>query len=72
VHLEAAWDAAKLKIDIDEPVELQVKRAQPKLIEHGLPIKRAEMEGKLTIPHAHVGASQSVIRKVNPRLFVVV
>lgn len=38
-------------------------RAQPKLIEHGLPIKRAEMEGKLSIPHAQLGASQSIIRK---------
>lgn len=27
VNLEAAWDAAKLKIDLDEPVDMQVKKA---------------------------------------------
>lgn len=26
VHLENAWVAAKIKIDLDEPVEMQVKR----------------------------------------------
>lgn len=62
VHLENAWDAAKLKIDLDEPVDVQVKKAQPKLIEQ-LPIKRAEMEGKLKVPHAHLGAATGIIKK---------
>jgi len=61
-HLENAWDAAKLKVDLDEPVDMQVKKAQPKLIEQ-LPIKRAEMEGKLKVPHAHLGAATGVIKK---------
>ena len=36
----------------------------PKLIGANLPIKRSEMEGKLQIPHAHVGGAQ--VREKRP------
>ena len=62
VHIENAWDSSKLKVDLDKPVEEQVKQAYPKLLE-SIALKRCEIEGKLVVPHSHLGQAQGIIRK---------
>ena len=62
MNITNAWEAAKLRVDLDEPVDAQVKKALPKLLGI-IKLKRSEITGKLTLPHAVVGQSQAVIRK---------
>ncbi len=61
-HLENAIEHQKVRIDLDTPVDEIVKKAMPKLLEV-IKLKRSEIEGKLTVPHAVIGQAQASIRK---------
>jgi rRNA metabolism SBDS family protein len=62
LNIQNALEAAKIRIDVDAPVDEQVKKAYSKLLEF-IKLKRSEIEGKLSIPHKVLGQSQAVVRK---------
>ena len=62
VHLENLLEQAKVKVDLDTPVDEIVKKNMPKMLEI-MKLKRSEIEGRLIVPNAVVGQAQGAIRK---------
>ncbi len=62
VHLENLLEQAKVKVDLDTPVDEIVKKWMPKMLEV-MKLKRSEIEGRLVVPNAVMGQAQAPIRK---------
>jgi len=60
MRIEAAMEELKFRVDGDVPAERQVQEFIRKLPDV-LPIKKCEIIGQLSIPHAHMGSVGGVI-----------
>lgn len=62
VRIDGALDEIKFRVDPDEPPERQAQEAVKKLVEV-IPLKKSEVEGRLTVPNKMLGQVQGIISK---------
>lgn len=62
VRIENALDQVKFRIEADLPTDKQALEAAKKIMTI-LPLKKSEMGGTISLPHAHIGAAASVLKK---------
>jgi ribosome maturation protein SDO1 len=62
VRIQNALDQLKIRVDPDIPADRQVQEITRRLPEV-LAVRRTEMEGTITIPHAYLGQAAGVIKK---------
>jgi len=63
VRIENAFEELKINVDPDAPAERQLQEKVLKRLPEVLPVKKTEMCGTLTVPHAVLGQATGVIRK---------
>lgn len=63
VRIENALDEVKYRVDADIPADKQAQEAAKKIMLI-MPMKKSEMGGTMTLPHAHIGAGASVLKKL--------
>jgi ribosome maturation protein SDO1 len=63
VRIENALDQIKFRVDSDQPADKQAQEAVKKIITI-LPMKKSEMGGTMSLPHAHLGSGASVLKKL--------
>jgi ribosome maturation protein SDO1 len=61
-RIELAMDQQKCHIDLDTPIDRVIEDVRKKLIEV-LALKKASMDGELTVPHQHVGSVAGTLHK---------
>jgi ribosome maturation protein SDO1 len=62
VRIENALDQVKFRVDPDLPSEKQGQEAAKKIMTI-LPLKKSEMGGTMSLPHAHIGPAASILKK---------
>jgi ribosome maturation protein SDO1 len=63
-RIESAFDTIKgFVVDPKRSAATQVSEIERKLIDCGLSMKRNEMEGTITIPHAHLSSAKAVVQR---------
>jgi ribosome maturation protein SDO1 len=62
LRLENALDETKFRVDPDHPADKQAQEAAKKIMTI-LPLKKSIMSGTLSLPHAHLGSGDAVLRK---------
>jgi ribosome maturation protein SDO1 len=63
VRIQNALDTLKIRVDPDIPAERQVQEITRRLPEV-LPVRKQEMEGTISIPHAFLGQAAGIIKKM--------
>lgn len=63
VRIENALDETKFRVDADLPSDKQAQEAAKKIMLI-MPMKKSEMGGTMTLPHAHIGAGAAVLKKL--------
>lgn len=62
VRIENALDETKYRVDADQPADKQAQEAAKKIMLI-LPMKKSQMGGTMSLPHAHMGAGAPILRK---------
>lgn len=62
VRIENALDQVKFRVDPDLPSDKQAQEAAKKIMTI-LPLKKSEMGGTISLPHAHIGSASSILKK---------
>jgi ribosome maturation protein SDO1 len=61
-RIENALDTLKVRVDPDAPVDKQVQEVLKRLPEV-MPVRKSEMEAKITVPHKYLAQAQGAIKK---------
>lgn len=62
VRIENALDEVKYRVDSDLPADKQALEAAKKIMLI-LPLKKSQMGGTMSLPHAHDGAGRGILKK---------
>lgn len=62
VRIENALDEVKYRVDADMPADKQAIEAAKKIMLI-LPLKKSQMGGTMSLPHAHDGAGRGILKK---------